>query len=690
MKFHRLPFLIYCLSLSLQGHSQQGADSMALPTKAIPEVVITSYPGRQALLSTPATIALVDSQLLQFRTQPNLVSSLNIVPGVRMEERSPASYRLSLRGSLLRSPFGVRDVKIYLDEYPFTDGGGNSYLNNLDLSDNSRIEIIKGPDGSLFGANTGGVVRLIPSGVNETAGTMLKLSAGSYGLFAEQAATSVQAGAHLLSIRQSYDRSDGYRDNSAMHKTTIGLSDKWSYAAKAHIKLFLFYSDLYYQTPGGLTLQQFNADPEAARTATATLPSAATQHAAVFTKLLFGGLNHEIAISKHLTHVIDFFGSGVDFKNPFITNYETRREYTQGFRTYFEWHDVQLPESKFHYSLHAGAEWTQTQADIHNYDNNQGVAGALQAADNIVSQQHFYLLRFRMVLYQRWIIEASSSLNYAGYRFKDSLGLTDHFSPQWMPRIATSYQWSPHVIVRASVSRGYSTPTTAEIRPSDNQLYLNLQPESGWNYETGVRLQAVQRRLLIDLTLFHYRLQQAIVSHLDSSGNDYFTNAGGTRQTGVESSISYQLVPLRENKGSLIQSIFVFNNTTWNAFYFHNYQAAGQDYSGNKLTGVPAVVNVLGISCGFDKGFSITTTYNHTGRLPLDDANDAFAHAYNLVQATVGKKIRWAKTTFMLNIGMDNSLNQHYSLGNDINAAAGRYYNPAAARNICVSLKTTF
>ncbi|MEJ0103149.1 MAG: hypothetical protein WDO19_11585 [Bacteroidota bacterium] len=39
---------------------------------------------------------------------------MNNTPGVRMEERSPGSYRLNLRGSTLRSPFGVRNVKVYL------------------------------------------------------------------------------------------------------------------------------------------------------------------------------------------------------------------------------------------------------------------------------------------------------------------------------------------------------------------------------------------------------------------------------------------------------------------------------------------------------------------------------------------------------------------------------------------------
>ncbi len=75
-----------------------------------------------------------------------------------MEERSPGSYRLTIRGSLLRSPFGIRNVKVYIDELPLTDAGGNTYLNLIDPQAIERVEVLKGPDGSLFGANSGGVV----------------------------------------------------------------------------------------------------------------------------------------------------------------------------------------------------------------------------------------------------------------------------------------------------------------------------------------------------------------------------------------------------------------------------------------------------------------------------------------------------------------------------------------------------
>src|SRR5690606_12144026 len=107
---------------------------------------------------------------------------------VRMEERSPGSYRLSLRGSLLRSPFGVRNVKVYLDEFPLTDAGGNTYLNLIDSKSIQSLEVLKGPDGSLFGANSGGVVLMDVTGKRPQNRLLsVDVNGGSYGLIHESA-----------------------------------------------------------------------------------------------------------------------------------------------------------------------------------------------------------------------------------------------------------------------------------------------------------------------------------------------------------------------------------------------------------------------------------------------------------------------------------------------------------------------
>ena len=149
---------VLTIIICLQGLSLFAQDSDSV--KILQEVTIRSYEANRPILQVPASVGLVMSSDLQRFSNTSLVSAINNIPGVRMEERSPGSYRFSIRGSSLRSPFGVRNVKAYWNELPLTDPGGNTYLNQLDANAINQIEIIKGPGSSLYGAGTGGVILL--------------------------------------------------------------------------------------------------------------------------------------------------------------------------------------------------------------------------------------------------------------------------------------------------------------------------------------------------------------------------------------------------------------------------------------------------------------------------------------------------------------------------------------------------
>ena len=112
--------------------------------KTLNEVVIKAYEQNRKLIDIAAPVAFTGQAQLNRFSNMSILPALNINPGVSMEERSPGSYRLNIRGSSLRSPFGVRDVKIYLNDIPLTDPSGNTYLNQLSFYNFQSAEIIKG------------------------------------------------------------------------------------------------------------------------------------------------------------------------------------------------------------------------------------------------------------------------------------------------------------------------------------------------------------------------------------------------------------------------------------------------------------------------------------------------------------------------------------------------------------------
>lgn len=645
-------------------------------TTQLREVVIQGYPGKQfTLLQVPTSSAVVTPGQLRLQQGITLIPALNNVPGVRMEERSPGSYRLSLRGSLLRSPFGIRNVKIYMDEIPLTDAGGNTYLNLADAGSFDGIEVLKGPDGSQFGANSGGVLIFHPAGsLPDTNQVKAEIQGGSYGLFHEQAAWQVQSGNYRSNLYQAFQRSDGYRTNSALKRYYVQTNQQWQYNSRNQLKLIAFYSDLNYRTPGGLTLAQAEADPRAARPATNTLPGAVTQKAGIHNKTVLGGLVHESRFTEHWKHVISIYGSNTHFENPFITNYEVRDENTFGGRTYIALQAQPIGQSDMRFDWTTGIEWQQTSTDIDNYGNRGGKRDTIQAASNITARQYFYFTSLTFRPGKQWVAEAAASVNYYRYQF-DENG-KKKFSPQLMPRFSLSYLITPELAARATVSRGYSTPSIAEVRPSDNIINTTLQAETGWNYEAGLRLNNRHQHYQLDASVFHYQLQDAIVRQLNDDGNEFFINAGGTRQTGVEvQGMVWLQEPVQHGflRGTQLQGSYAYSH-----FIFSNYNSAGKDLSNNALTGVPRHTATAGLLLQFPAQISLFSQYTFTDKLPLDDANTNFAKQYHLLQC----KASWdICNRIAVYAGADNILNQFYSLGNDLNAVGNRFYNPSPLRN---------
>jgi len=664
-------------------------------TKLLQPVTVRGYLSEQPVLTIPASVGVISQPQLDLQPGNSFISVLNTIPGVLAEERSPGSYRLSIRGSVLRSPFGIRDVKIYFDEMPLTDAGGNTYLNAIDFNSIHNMEILKGPDGSLFGANIGGVVLLSP--VNRHADSSY-LSAGfeggSYGLVHENTALQERSGNYQLNLNQAYESYDGYRQNTYSQRNYIQMVNRWTLSTKDELRVLGFYSDLGYETPGGLTLSQYEADPQLARPNTPTVPGAIEQKAGIYQKMTYGGIVNEWHISDRIRNVLTVFGTYVDFANPFLTDYEQRYEGTYGLRTYFEL--AAKKQINFDWKLNLGLEWQQTNSDINNYGNKRGVRDTAQTLDKINTSQHFFFTRYAADLFKRLHAEAAMSLNFYDYEFKnvfpnDELAFTNRdFTPQLMPRIALSYQVNLNFVWRVSVSRGYSTPTTAEIRPTDHAINPNLEPEYGWNYETGFRVRNKDESMYFDASIFYYKIQNAIVPREYANGTSYYINAGSLIQPGAELYFTDWII--RQNNSDFIRGLQFNESLTLDKFTFgSDYHDATGNYGGNQITGVPDQVVVSSVQIKFPQHLYFFTEYNYTARIPLNDASTAFAPHYNLVQAKIGWQHQFNhKNGFKIYAGVDNLLNEKYSLGDDLNAVGGRYYNAAPLRNYYVGFNEVF
>ncbi len=685
-------FVTFVISLlSLQVFSQDLVDS----TKQLETIVVKGFESNTKSLLVPASISSISEKQMKKFTTFSMLPAFNAIPGVRMEERSPGSYRFSIRGSLIRSPFGVRNVKVYLNDFILTDAGGNTYINMLDINNIGGVEVLKGPSGSLYGAGTGGTLLFSNQASSfkpgkDTSIYKMGIASGSYGKVDQHFSYIVRNKNLSAEISQGHDQSDGYRQQSRMRKDNIQMHIKSQTNPKESTEAILMLSDLYYQTPGGLTAAQYSANPRQARPASPVTPSALSQHTAVFNKTALLGITNTNQMTLHWRSVSSLTASLTGFKNPFITNFEKRNELNFGVRTQFVY------ENKAYHALKwiTGLERQKGHYTIDSSGNNKGISDGNNVIDKILAKQSFLFSQVNIDPLD--FLHIQTGVSYNGYRYElnRTKGLPANgnvlmkFNKQILPRFAAMLDFHEGLGFFYQISKGYSAPSIAEVRPSAGGIYSGLQAEHGWNSEFGLKSNLWQNRLLWNFSWFDFRLKDAIIRQTNSAGSEYFVNAGSTIQKGFETELS--VIALNMPSSKTIQQLKFSASYANNHFSFNQYTIGTTNYAGKMITGVPHEIGFLSIETEFLKKLYINCSLNYISSTPLNDANSALASSYRLWQIKTGFKSKVHNKEIEIFYLMDNLGNAKYSLGNDLNAFGSRYYNAAPLFNFTAGMNISF
>ncbi|MBN3520843.1 TonB-dependent receptor [Algoriphagus lutimaris] len=648
-------------------------------------VTVSAFESERPILEQSASISVVNERDLSRFNETSIVNSFNTKPGIRIEERAPASYRVSIRGSSLRAPFGVRNVKVYWNEVPFTSPDGTTALNLLDLTNIRTAEVIKGPSGSIYGAGNGGVINLASKADPNGGRVSTDFSAGSFGMSRYRIGLSQQVGQGGLDAAFVQQKSDGYRDQSAMNRKVFQLGGYFPVSNKQEIRTQLLISDLNYQIPGGLNADQVAEDPTQAR------PGSVEQNSSISQQSVFASFAHLYNFSEKINNNTIVYLNTNDFENPFNLDYKKELGFGFGGRSKFTF-DTKLGGKDLR--IIAGGEYQTSYTDALNFGNRGGVADTIRFADKLRATQGFLFQQVEWQSLEKLLITLGLSENFSSFeidRLVDAsggdLGVQKRtFDPIVVPRLAFNYLLNPSSSLFTSISSGFSPPTIDEVRTNEGSLNLDLEAEKGLNTEIGYRLG--RDRLNIEATAFYFQLKQTITTYTNEQGVVLFRNAGATDQKGIEAAIDYALI---QNNDAFLRDLKISTAFTGHYFKFKDYQKRDNDYSGNDLTGVSPNTLVSRLDFRTAPGIYLNFTHQFTDEIPLNDANTVYQDSYNLVNLRFGWA-KWLGKSWELEAyaGVDNLLNESYSLGNDLNPFGGRYYQPAPTRNWYGGIKVAF
>ena len=195
-------------------------------------IVVTAQRRAQDLNDVPISISAFDQTFLEQSRVATVDDLVEFTPGVNGTNVSTTTPRINIRG-VSTEDFGIGSdpvLGIYVDDVYL--GRGVSSIN--DLFDVERVEVVKGPQGSLFGRNTTAGAISIVSNKPDPAGFGARTSAsfGNFGAVTGQASVNVAIGeTTAFRLAGSYRSRDGFIDN------TLGgdLGDTLTYAGRASL-----------------------------------------------------------------------------------------------------------------------------------------------------------------------------------------------------------------------------------------------------------------------------------------------------------------------------------------------------------------------------------------------------------------------------------------------------------------------
>lgn len=198
-----------------------GADSVSSA-----DIIVTASKREERQRDVPAAITAIPADVINKVGIQDFRDYASLVPGLSQRHNgNPGQGTIILRGLNTSSQQGTNTTAFYLDESPFSSSGFLSVSGLLtpspDLGDVERIEVLKGPQGTLYGATSlGGLVKVVSKvpDANQSSGSVRAELTGTDGGdlgFSTRASVNLPLIADKLAIRASggYRRIGGFIDN---------------------------------------------------------------------------------------------------------------------------------------------------------------------------------------------------------------------------------------------------------------------------------------------------------------------------------------------------------------------------------------------------------------------------------------------------------------------------------------------
>jgi iron complex outermembrane receptor protein len=670
------------------------ADGLSRSNYDLSEIQVTAYRTIGQLKSTAGSISVIPAGQLE-NSAFNIASSLSAVPGLVMQEGSPGTIKLTLRGIGSRYPYGTKKIKLFFGDIPMYSAEGETTFDDINPEYISRVEVLRGPASSIYGSSLGGTVILYPQSADFNREVIkLNSSAGSFGYFKNGVTYSNGTAKNNLVLSVSGIESDGYRQNSKYSRYSFFINQQQIFSAKLSGNLILSGSKIRALIPSSIDSVTLISNPQKA--AASWLKTKGYEHP----DRVFAGYNlHYKTLNDWDYSLSTFLNSRKTEENrPF--NFLNESGFSYGVRILGQ-HTKKMGEITFQFAAGTNLYFENIQSMLTENIGGKGIKGIMQqdGKESLYQNDIFTQIETR---YRNVAITAGLNFNQSGFRFTDltpdTLNQSGNyqFSAIIAPRL--SFTWNPwnDLYFYTSINKGFSVPSLSETLSPLGLINREIKPEKAWSFEGGTRVNLFNHATFIDLAYYYMRVTDLIVPKRVAEEIYVGMNAGSSIHRGLEISLQQWIIG-QLNKTSDHHFALIANlNYANNKFNFQDFKADNIDYSGKKLPGMPDQLFSGSLDFKTPYGFYSRLELATSGQIPLNDLNSRYSKAWATIALKAGYAFKlFQKLKIDSAIKINNITDQKYSSMVVVNAPGSgsvipRYFYPGLPRWIICTVNISF
>ena len=626
------------------------------------------------LIEEPSSVSVVSGEeITRARPAADLQEALDLVPGVfaQSSRNYAQDTRVSIRGYGARATFGIRGIRVMVDGVPNTLPDGQTELDSIDVGFIERMEVVRGPNSSLYGGGAGGIISIFTPQPTEEPTLNARTTFGSdhFSRYEVMARGRHAGTGYVVGLART--RTSGYRDHSRASQTV--LLTKLQRTVGDGTDLGLSFSSVWApeaQDPGGLTAAQVADDRKQARLSAAPFDAGEDlgQQKIAFT------LRHPVALGQTLHASAYTLWRDFDNKLPFLgaddgAQVDLDRNVVGG--------HVRYEQRRGRLQLSTGLDVDVQRDRRKRYVNDSGVRGELRIdqSEDVTAVGPF--AQAELDLGGGWA--AVGGLRYDWIEFD----LDDHFSSdgdqsddirfrELSPRLALRWSPRPELSFYGNVSTAFEVPTTLELRPETGGGFdTDRDAQTSTGFEIGAKGR-IGDRLLFDLVLFQIQVDDVIVPFENAAGDRFFRNAGESRRRGVELGLSAELRP-----GVSMRAGYTLADYRYTDYDFVQSDGTVLDFSGNREPNTPKSRLAAELRMEHRSGLFAILALQHWSDIYVNDANTAESDGATITDARFGYDWRRGETLIRPFFGVRNWSNVGYDGSLRPNAGRDRYYEPA-------------